>query len=129
MQEYAAATARRLYESAGISASDVQFENAYDGFSLFHPFWIEGFGFFGVKEGEALDFFQSDISISGPTPVSPSGGNIGSGRTRYWLWTDTIQQLQGRAGERQVKIDARLGVCGGPVPMFSNYAAMSKDPV
>jgi hypothetical protein len=28
-----------------------------------------------------------------------------------------------------VKIDARLGVCGGPVPMFSNFAAMSKDPV
>ena len=129
VQECAATTARRLYESAGISASDVQFENAYDGFSLFHPFWIEGFGFFGVKEGECLDFFQGDITINGPTPVSPSGGNIGSGRTRYWLWTDTIQQLQGRAGERQVKIDARLGVCGGPVPMFANFAAMSKDPV
>ena len=129
VQECAATTARRLYESAGISASDVQFENAYDGFSLFHPFWIEGFGFFGVKEGECLDFFQGDITIDGPTPVSPSGGNIGSGRTRYWLWTDTIQQLQGRAGERQVKIDAHLGVCGGPVPMFANFAAMSKDPV
>ena len=49
--------------------------------------------------GEALDFFASqDISINGPTPISPSGGNIGSGRTRFWMWTDTIQQLQGRAG-------------------------------
>jgi acetyl-CoA acetyltransferase len=128
VQECAATTARRLYESAGITAGDVQFENAYDGFSLFHPFWMEGFGFFGIKEGEALDFFQGDISISGPTPVSPSGGNIGSGRTRYWLWTDTIQQLQGRAGERQIKIDAQLGVCGGPVPMFSNFAALSTEP-
>ncbi len=128
-QEFAATTARRLYESAGISAADVQFENAYDGFSLFHVFWIEGFGFFGVKEGECLDFFASqDISISGPTPVSPSGGNIGSGRTRFWLWTDTIQQLQGRAGERQVKIDARLGVCGGFTPHWANFAALSKDP-
>ena len=87
------------------------------------------FGFFGVKEGECLDFFASqDISTNGSTPVSPSGGNIGSGRTRFWLWTDTIQQLQGRAGERQVKIDARLGVCGGFTPHWANFAALSKDP-
>ena len=31
----------------------MDFENAYDGFSLFHVFWIEGFGFFGIKRGEA----------------------------------------------------------------------------
>jgi acetyl-CoA acetyltransferase len=130
VQGWAARTAHRLYESAGITASDVHFENAYDGFSLFHVFWVEGFGFFGVKEGECLDFFASqDISIDGSTPVSPSGGNIGSGRTRFWLWTDTIQQLQGRAGERQIKMDARLGVCGGFMPWFSNFAALSKDPV
>ena len=129
VQGWAARTAHRLYESAGISASDVHFENAYDGFSLFHIFWVEGFGFFGVKEGECLDFFASqDISTNGSTPVSPSGGNIGSGRTRFWLWTDTIQQLQGRAGERQVKIDAHLGVCGGFTPHWANFAALSKDP-
>src|SRR5262249_36427023 len=129
-QEWAARTAQRLYESAGISASEVQFENAYDGFSMFQVFWIEAFGFFGVKKGECLDFFQSeDISIAGSAPVSPSGGNIGSGRTRFWLWTDTIQQLQGRAGDRQMTIDARLGVAGGPMPCGSSFVAMSKDPV
>jgi acetyl-CoA acetyltransferase len=127
---WAALTAHRLYESAGISSSDVDFENAYDGFSLFHVFWVEGFNFFGIQRGECLDFFNSeDISINGPTPMSPSGGNIGSGRTRFWLWTDTIQQLQGRAGERQMKKDARLGVCGGFMPINSNFAALSKDPV
>jgi acetyl-CoA acetyltransferase len=128
-EEQAARTARRLYDSTGISSSDVDFENAYDGFSLFHVFWIEGFNFFGIQHGETLDFFASqDISINGPTPISPSGGNIGSGRTRFWLWTDTIQQLQGRAGERQVKIDARVGVCGGFTPHWANFAALSKDP-
>ena len=129
-EDQAARTGRRLYDSAGISASDVDFENAYDGFSLFHVFWIEGFNFFGIQRGEALDFFASqDISINGPTPISPSCGNIGSGRTRFWLWTDTIQQLQGRAGERQVKKDARIGVCGGFMPIQSSFAALSKDPV
>jgi len=129
-QEWARLTGLRLYESSGISPRDVQFENAYDGFSLFHVWWIEEFNFFGIKRGEALDFFASqDISINGPTPLSPSGGNIGSGRTRFWMWSDTIQQLQGRAGDRQVKIDARIGVAGGWMPVWSNCAAFSKDPV
>jgi acetyl-CoA acetyltransferase len=129
MQGWAAQTARRLYESAGISSKDVQFENANEGFTPFHIFWVEGFEFFGVKEGECLDFFQTDISIDGPTPVNTGGGNLGNGRTRYWMWTDTIQQLQGRAGARQMKIDARIGVAGGFTPYWSNFAAMSKDPV
>src|SRR6202035_2779688 len=102
-------TAARVYEAAGITAADVAFENAYDGFSLFHVFWIEGFGFFGIKRGETLDFFASqDISIDGPTPISPSGGNIGSGRTRFWVWTDTIQQVQGRAGAREGEEEGRI---------------------
>jgi acetyl-CoA acetyltransferase len=128
-EEQAARTGRRLYASAGITAADVDFENAYDGFSLFHVFWIEGFNFFGIQRGEALDFFASqDISINGPTPISPSGGNIGSGRTRFWNWTDTIQQLQGRAGERQMKKDINIGVAGCFMPIQSSFAAFSKDP-
>ena len=81
------------------------------------------------KKGEALDFFASqDISINGPTPISPSGGNIGSGRTRFWMWTDTIQQIQGRAGERQIKKEARVGFCGGPMVWTNMFAVFSKDP-
>ena len=91
---------RKLYEGSGLSPSDISFENMYDGFTLFHQFHLEGIRFAGVKRGEALDFYQTDISIEGPNPVSPSGGNAGSGRTRFWMHTDCIQQLQGRAGAR-----------------------------
>ena len=127
-QGWAAQTARRVYESAGVSAADMDFENAYDGFSLFHVFWVEGFGYAGIKEGEALDFFASqDISINGPTPISPSGGNIGSGRTRFWMWTDTIQQIQGRAGERQIKKDVHVGFCGGPMVWSNMFAVFSNQ--
>ena len=128
-EEWATQTAQRLYESAGITARDVSFENAYDGFSLFHVFWIEGFNFFGIQRGECLDFFQSqDFTINGPTPLSPSGGNIGSGRTRYWNWADTIQQVQGKAGERQIKVDANVGVCGSFMPPWSSFAVFSREP-
>ena len=85
-------------------------------------------GIAGIKEGEALDFFGSqDISINGPTPISPSGGNIGSGRTRFWMWTDTIQQIQGRAGERQIKKDVHVGFCGGPMVWSNMFAVFSNQ--
>jgi hypothetical protein len=91
---------------------------------------LDGFGFFGIKKGEALEFVHTqDISINGSTPMNTGGGNLGNGRTRFWMWTDTIQQLQGRAGPRQMKIDARLGVVGGLSPWWNNFAVVSKDPV
>jgi acetyl-CoA acetyltransferase len=124
----AAATGRKLYEAAGVSARDIQFENSYDGFSLFHVFHIEGFGFAGIKQGEALDLFQTDISIHGPNPVSPSGGNIGSGRSRFWMHTDSMQQIQGRAGARQMTIPAHIGLSGGFMPFWSNFIVCSSTP-
>jgi hypothetical protein len=72
----------------------------YDGFSQFHQFHLEGLGYRGIKFGEALDFYQTDISLEGPNPVLPSGGNIGSGRSRFWMHTDCIQQLQDGRGRR-----------------------------
>ncbi len=124
-----ASTGRKLYEGAGITAADLSFENTYDGFTLFHQFHLEGLGFRGIKFGEALDFYQTDISIEGPNPVSPSGGNIGSGRSRFWMHTDCIQQLQGRAGDRQVTgVKPEIAVSGGPMPLGGNFTVWSATP-
>jgi len=124
-----AATGRKIFEGAGITAKDLSFENMYDGFSLFHQFHLEGLGFAGVKNGEALDLYQTDISIEGPNPVLPSGGNIGSGRSRFWMHTDCIQQLQGRAGARQITgVKPEIGVSGGPMPMGGNFTVWSASP-
>ena len=124
-----ARTARKIYEGAGITADDLSFENMYDGFTLFHQFHIEGLGYRGIKFGEALDFYQTDISIEGPNPVSPSGGNIGSGRSRFWMHTDCIQQIQGRAGERQITgVTPEVAVSGGPMPVGGHYTVWSATP-
>ncbi|MCI0846032.1 MAG: hypothetical protein J4N33_02825 [Chloroflexi bacterium] len=122
-------TGRMLYEGAGITANDLSFENMYDGFTLFHQFHIEGLGYRGMKFGDALDFYQTDISIEGPNPVLPSGGNIGSGRSRFWMHTDCIQQLQGRAGARQVTgVKPETAVSGGPMPLGGNFTVWSASP-
>ena len=124
-----ARTGRKIYEGAGITADDLSFENMYDGFSLFHQFHLEGLGYRGIKFGEALDFYQTDISIEGPNPVSPSGGNVGSGRSRVWMHTDCIQQLQGRAGARQVTgVKPEVAVSGGPMPLGGNFTVWSASP-
>ena len=108
---------------------DVSFENLYDGFPQFHQFHMEGIRYRGIQPGEALDFYQTDISISGPNPVSPSGGNIGSGRSRFWMHTDCIQQIQRRAGERQVTgVEPVIGVSGGPMPTGGNFTCWSATP-
>ena len=124
-----AATGRKIYEGAGITADDLSFENMYDGFAQFHQFHIEGLRYRGMQPGDALDFYQSDISIEGPNPILPSGGNIGSGRSRFWMHTDCIQQLQGRAGARAVTgVKPEIAVSGGPMPLGGNFTVWSATP-
>ncbi|MDP6101755.1 MAG: thiolase family protein [Dehalococcoidia bacterium] len=127
-QDASDSTGRKLYEGAGIGPSDLSFENMYDGFTLFHQFHLEGLRFAGVQRGEALDFYQTDISIEGPNPASPSGGNAGSGRTRFWLHMDSVLQLQGRAGARQIKKKAETGVSGAFFPDFNYSLVWSATP-
>ncbi len=128
-EESASSLGRKLYTGAGITANDLSFENMYDGYTLFHHLMIEGLGYAGLKLGEALSFYESaDITINGPHPVSPSGGNAGSGRTRFWMHTDCIQQIQGRAGARQIKKPAEIGVSGGPHPRGGDFAVWSSTP-
>ncbi|MEX2375561.1 MAG: hypothetical protein WD942_08270 [Dehalococcoidia bacterium] len=126
VQESTAMTGREVLAGAGISVDDLSFENMYDGFTLFH---LEGLGFAGIKQGEALDYFASeDITIHGPNPISPSGGNIGSGRTRFWMHSDSIQQIQGRAGARQINRPAEIGISGGPMPQNGWFTVWSATP-
>ena len=122
-------TGRKIYESAGITPDDLSFENMYDGFAQFHQFHIEGLRYRGMQRGDALDFYQTDISIEGPNPILPSGGNIGSGRSRFWMHTDCIQQIQGRAGARAVTgVKPEVAVSGGPMPLGGNFTVWSATP-
>lgn len=120
---------RILYEGAGIGPDDLSFENMYDGFTLFHQFHLEGLRFAarGEKRGYALDLYQTDISIEGPNPVSPSGGNNGNGRTRWWNHRDSILQIQGRSPS-QITRPALYGVSGAHVPNFCDALIWGASP-
>ena len=59
-----------------------------------------------------------------------ASGNNGNGRTRCWHWTDSIQQLQGRAGKRQIQVKAETAMVGigGPLPTTATWAILSINP-
>ena len=123
-----AAFANKLYEDAGVGPRDIQFANLYDGFTVVTPMWVENFGLCG--RGEALPWMTTDrISIDGAFPLNTSGGSNGVGRTHgVSLHYDSILQIQGRAGLRQVP---RNGLCvaeSGPPPDGPGAQILSATP-
>jgi len=125
------ATGRKVYEGSGLTPADLDLENMYDGFTTFHVYFVEGLRYRGIQKGEFLDFVQGDISLEGPNPISISGGNSGSGRTRFWMHTDSIQQLQGRAGARQAHLKGgrpETAISGGPMPQGGDFTIWGTSP-
>jgi acetyl-CoA acetyltransferase len=89
--------ARHLWKNAGIRPEDIDVANLYDGFSIHVPLWLEALGFCDEGEGFA---FAADPTL----PLNTSSGNLGAGRTHGICHIlDSVLQVQGRAGERQVE--------------------------
>ena len=126
-QEWCGLEARKTLEGAGLAIEEVDIFNPYDGFTLFTQTWLEAFGWHGVKEGEALEFYRGNISSEGPHPFLTSGGNSGTGRTRTAIFTDTIEQLRGTAGDRQVTLKADVGIAGCVLPQTNGHVVFGKN--
>ena len=81
-----------------------------------------------VQRGEAHEFYAGDISLAGPSPINSGGGNMGTDRMRTVFITDPLEQLQGRAGARQVSIEAEVAVTIGVLPASAATLAFSTSP-
>jgi len=127
-EEFSASIARKCFEGSGLSSSEVDIFNPYDGFTLFTQYFLEGFEWHGVKKGEAHDFYAGDIRVEGPHPFSSSGGNNGNGRTRWWGHYDSVQQLRGEAGARQVTVKAETAISGAFTPGHSDWLILGTSP-
>ena len=97
-----------MYEGAGPGPEDVDIFNPYDGYAPMVQFFLEAFQWHGVKRGDAFAFYAGDIRVEGPHPFCSSGGNLGNGRTRTAMYTDSIEQLRGTAGARRSGLGQRL---------------------
>jgi acetyl-CoA acetyltransferase len=101
-REGGARVALELWRDTGLRQADVSVANLYDGFSIITMLWLEALGF--CDPGEAFEFIQDGrIALDGKLPLNPCGGSLGAGRMHGAAHlVDSIQQVQGRAGQRQV---------------------------
>jgi acetyl-CoA acetyltransferase len=127
-EEWTDIQAKRAYAGSGLTPDDIDLFSPYDGFAVFAQYFLEAFQWRGVKRGEAHDFYAGDISLEGPNPLNSGGGNMGTGRMRTVFITDSMEQLQGRAGPRQVKGKAEVAVTIGVLPGNAGCLAFSSSP-
>jgi hypothetical protein len=143
VEQVSRAHAKNTLDGAGITAKDIDIFNPYDGYANMPQFFLEGFQYKGVGHGDAYHFYKS-IAVEGPTPFSSGGGNLGNGRTRTALFTDTIEQLRGTTGvmegftdpvkhlplknKRKVTTRAEIGVCGLCGTGGGDFVVLSSQP-
>ncbi len=91
-------------------------------------FFLEAFQWHGVKRGGAFAFYAGDIRVEGPYPVCSSGGNLATGRLRTAMDTDSIEQLRGTAGARQVRVRAETALAAFTTPSSGGWIMFGKSP-
>jgi hypothetical protein len=117
-----------MYEGAGLGPTTSIYFNPCDGYAPMAQFFLEAFHWHGVKRGDAFAFYAGDIRVEGPHPFSSSGGNLGNGRTRTAMYTDSIEQLRGTAGARQVKVRAETALAAFTTPSSGGWIMFGKSP-
>ena len=114
-----------LYRQAAIGTADIDFVETYDDYPVISLMQLEDLGFCG--KGEGPQFVRSHVfTHDGSFPLNTSGGQLSAGQagTAGGMigLVESVLQLQGRTGERQVK-NARLAVVTGYGMVLYRYGA------
>lgn len=104
--------AAHMWQGTDLVPADVDFAQLYDGFTIFTLMWLEALGFCG--RGESGPYVEGGMrhALTSDMPINTWGGQLSGGRLHGWgFLAEAIEQLWGRAGERQV-VDSEVGVVG-----------------
>lgn len=104
-----------LWRKSELGIDDMDLLQLYDGFTIICLSWFEALGL--CKPGEAPEFLRQHWSeeenrllVHGRVPVNTHGGSLSEGGTQgAGHFREALEQLAGRAGERQVA-NARAAV-------------------
>jgi len=96
---------RQAYEQAGLTAADIDVAEIYDSYPIYQVIAFEELGFC-ERGGAGEIFLRGDTWPGGKIPCTTDGGmlskgHIGAGGS-YSLLVESVRQLRGTAGERQV---------------------------
>jgi len=108
-----AETAQEAYEQAGIGPEDLDLVQVHDAFAIEELEYYELLGLCRPGEAEAL-VETGATALGGSVPFSTDGGLLARGHPGgptglAQIW-ETVHQLRGTAGERQIE-GARTGLC------------------
>jgi acetyl-CoA C-acetyltransferase len=109
------AAADRAFKMAGVERKDIDMAALYDCYTITVLLTIEDSGF--CAKGEGSRFVEEhSLRFDGDWPLNTNGGQLSLGQAgiaggMYHI-TDALEQLTGRAGERQLKQCERAYVSG-----------------
>ena len=101
-----AAAAARAFAMAGLAPTDMDMVQIYDCYTITVLLSLEDSGFCG--KGEAMEFVRHhDLSYLGDFPCNTHGGQLGYGQAGaaggLSQVIEAVSQIQGRAGDRQLR--------------------------
>jgi acetyl-CoA C-acetyltransferase len=100
------AAAKDAYKQADIGPSDINLAQVHDCFTINGIIQLEALGVFPLGKG-ALAAAAGETSLDGRCPTNTDGGRIGLGHptgcTGVNMVVESVYQMRGQAGERQVK--------------------------
>lgn len=116
----------RAFATSGYTPADMNLAQVYDCFTPVVLIEMEDLGF--CEPGSAGDFFENkQATLGGTLPVNTHGGLLshchpGNPGSMFAL-TETIHQLRGDAGERQVR-DAQLALVHAQGGILSSHCSL-----
>ena len=99
------AAAKEAYQQAGIGPQDIRLAHVHDCFTINGVIQLEALGIFPRGKG-ASAVAAGETSVNGKCPTNTDGGRIGlghpTGSTGVNMVVESVYQMRGQAGERQV---------------------------
>lgn len=111
--EVTARAAREAYDSAGLTADDMQVAEVHDCFSIAEVQMTEALGFAEYGQGAAFAK-EGRTSLTGDKPINTGGGLLAFGHpvgaTGVKQFVEVARQLTGKAGEYQLAEKPEFGI-------------------
>jgi acetyl-CoA C-acetyltransferase len=124
---------KAAFEMSGLKPQDMDIAEIYDSYPIYQLIGFEELGFAERGQGGEM-FLKGDTWPGGKIPTTTNGGMLSQGHTGAGgacaLMVETVRQLMGKAGDRQVKnakfavetavggtyMDAQVTILGTEIP-------------
>jgi acetyl-CoA acetyltransferase len=115
-----------IFEAAGMKPGDINLLQLYDAYSYLLLNQLEDFGY--CRAGEVGDIIHSGrLARDGDLPTNLNGGLLSEGYVHGLNnVVEAVEQLQGRAGDRQVQ-NAASALCTGFGGSVGSAAILTRE--